>query len=345
MLKKRLIAYHLPQFHRIKENDMWWGAGYTEWTALKKWKPYFKGHKLRFPGNLGYYDLLDPSILERQYRLANEHSIEGFCFWTYWFGNGEKLLEKPLDLLLRPQSHVKYCLAWANHDWVDKSKGILLKRQTYLGKKDYKAFFYSYLPHFSNPNYIKIKNRPLISIFKPQDIPDFDAFYLTWEELIQREGFDGMYFISDQFIPHFKYNNFFQGFAHSPSMFKNRTFFQKILEKLIRDYKFTVFGPMKYSFPAMMRNIYKDFSSNNKFIPTIFSGWDTTPRHGKRGVVLNDFDLASFQKHVEEVFAFNPSQELIFIKSWNEWAEGNLLEPDNIFGNQMLEILKNKNQN
>lgn len=342
-MKKRVIAYHLPQFHEIKENNEWWGEGYTEWTALKKWQPYFKGHQLRRPKELGYYDLLDASVLEKQYEIANQNGLEGFCFWTYWFGNGERLLEKPLENLLKKESKVKYCLAWANHSWFDKSKWRLLKEQKYLGKDDYIKFFNELLPHFKNPNYLKKDNKLLLSIFMAKDIPDFNLFSSTWNKLSKDAGFDGFYFISDQYDPKIKDIDLYDGYAHSPAMFTNRNIFEKVIERLVRYHNFTFLGPVRYSYRKLMKGIYDNYAKDEKFIPTIFSGWDTTPRHAKRGVMLNGFNVETFQEHVKEVFSLKTKSDFIFIKSWNEWAEGNLLEPDDIFGKKILEVIKNAN--
>lgn len=344
-MKKRLIAYHLTQFHQIPENDLWWGEGYTEWTAIRKWQPYFKNHILRKPERLGYYNLLDPETLENQFEIASKHNIEGFCFWTYWFGAGERLLEKPLEHLLSSKSSVKYCLAWANHSWMDKSKWKLLKEQKYLGENDYKMFFEAMLPHFKNKNYIKYNNKPILSIFMPQEIPDFDVFYSTWNRLIQKEGFDGFYFITDQISDTLKFPHLFDAFMQSGSFFANRTLWQKILDRLIRIYSWTFLGPMRYSYPQLAKKMYLNSPKNNNFIPTIFTGWDSTPRHGKRGIVLENFTPESFKEHVQEVFDLNTKNEFIFIKSWNEWAEGNLIEPDDIFGDSLLKVIRDINTN
>lgn len=342
-MNKRLIAYHLPQFHEIKENNEWWGEGYTEWIALKNWKPYFKNHKLRKPTSLGYYDLLNPEVLEKQYEIASNYGLEGFCFWTYWFGAGDRLLEKPLEHLLLPESKVKYCFAWANHSWWDKSTWRLLKEQKYLGKEDYISFYKTLSPHFNNPNYIKKDNKLLLSIFMPQDIPDLELFIDTLNKLAIADGFNGFYFISDQCLDEIRNKNLFDAYMHSTAMFRNRNIFQKIIERLVRYHSCTFLGPIKYSYKKMMTDMYKDLSKISNFIPSIFTGWDTTARHGNRGVVLKDFDVQSFDNHVKEVFNLNINNEFIFVKSWNEWAEGNVLEPDDIFGNELLEVIKKAN--
>lgn len=346
MLKKRLIAYYLPQFHEIEENNKWWGQGYTEWTALKNWKPYFKGHTLRKPAKeLGYYNLNDSTILEKQYEIASSHGIEGFCFWTYWFGGGERLLEKPLEHLLLPNSKVKYCLAWANHSWWDKSKWKLLKEQKYLGEEDYFNFYKTFSKHFNNPNYIKIDNKLVLTIFMPEDIPDLKLFMDIFNKLAQEDGYTGFYFISNLYREKIKNTNLFDAYMSADALFNNRNLFEKIKERMVRRYSWTFFGPIKYSYTKLSLGMYKNLSKIPNFIPYIFTGWDTTARHGKRGVVLTDFNTQTFKKHVDEVFDLNCSNEFIFIKSWNEWAEGNILEPDSIFDKKLLSIIKEKNDN
>lgn len=345
MLKKRLIAYHLPQFHEIEENNEWWGQGYTEWTAVKNWKPYYEGHTLRKPhDSLGYYDLSDNKVLEKQYEIASEYGIEGFCFWTYWFGDGERLLEKPLEHLLLPNSKVKYCLAWANHSWWDKSIWKLLKEQKYLGKEDYINFYKTLSPHFNNQNYIKKDNKLLLSIFMPHDIPDLEIFFDTLNNLAIQDGFDGFYFIADQSLKIPTIQKQFDGYMCNHTFFKNRNFFQKVLGILIRKYSWTFIGPDKYSYPKLIQNLFIKEKNNNKFIPTIFAGWDATPRHKKRGLLLYDFNEKTFEEHVKYIFDLKSSNDFIFIKSWNEWAEGNAIEQDDINGNKLLEVIKKYNE-
>ena len=336
----------MPQFHQIPENDKWWGTGYTEWTAIKNWKPSFDGHTIRKPSDeLGYYKLDNLNTIQQQFNLAKKYDIEGFCIWSYWFGGGVRLLEKPMDLLLAQPNDVKYCIAWANHSWFDKSTWTMLQKQNYLGEKDYAEFFNQMLPHFKNKNYILDSNRPVVSIFMAKDIPDFEVFISSWNKLAVLNGFSGIFFISDQFDPNFKFNHLFQGFSHSPELFRNRNVFQKIIERLIRYHSWHFLGPMKYSYEKLMENLFSKFLSIDKFIPTVFTGWDTTPRHGKRGVVMTGFTPATFTKHVRQICDQNFKSDYIFVKSWNEWAEGNTLEPDQQYGEEFLKILQQCNRN
>lgn len=183
--KARVLAYYLPQFHPIPENDAWWGKGFTEWTNVGRAKPLYKGHyQPRVPADLGYYDLRLPEVQEAQAELAKEAGIEGFCYWHYWFGNGRRLLEMPFDKVLKSgKPDFPFCLAWANHSWYAKSfdlegKDRLLIEQQYLGKEDYVKHFFSVLPAFEDSRYVQVDGKPLFVIFSPKTIPDLSLFLI-----------------------------------------------------------------------------------------------------------------------------------------------------------------------
>lgn len=344
-MKKNIIAYYLPQFHEIKENNEWWGEGFTEWTALNNAKPYFSTQKIRYPNDmLGYYDLTNKNIIEKQYQLAKENGIDAFCIWTYWFGNEEKILERPLSIILKEKLNVRYCIAWANHTWYNKSKGLLLKEQKYLGYSDYKKFFNYLLPHFQSDNYIKKNNRPVVTIFDPSSIPDFEIFSSTWNDLAKENGFDGVFFIGDFTTPYSKNVNLLDGYLDSRVMYKNRTLLQKIREKLVRKYRIKTLGPIKYDYVKTICSLWKQSASSSKEIPIIFSGWDTTIRHGKQGVFYSNFNEHSFEVNVKNALDYNNNQEIVFLKSWNEWAEGNTVEPDTIHSDGLLKIIAKHNK-
>jgi lipopolysaccharide biosynthesis protein len=180
-LKARAIAFYLPQYHPIPENDDWWGKGFTEWTNVAKAKPMFKGHyQPRLPADLGYYDLRIPEVREAQAQMAAKHGIEGFCYWNYWFGNGRQILERPLnEILATGKPDFPFCLAWANETWSGiwhgNPKKILIE-QKYLGDKDYTSYFNYLLKAFNDPRYITVEGKPLFCINAPHQIPDIVAF-------------------------------------------------------------------------------------------------------------------------------------------------------------------------
>ncbi|MFQ2656760.1 glycoside hydrolase family 99-like domain-containing protein [Aeromonas caviae] len=334
-----LIAYYLPQYHRVKENDEWWGEGFTEWVALNNAKSYFPSQKIRMPTELGQYNLLDPTVLADQYSLASKYGVDAFCMWSYWFGDGDVLLDKPLRLILEHDISVKYCIAWANHSWYNKTKGLLLKEQKYLGERDYIKFYGYIRDHILSDNYYKIDGRPVFTIYDPKSIPDLSIFIATFNRLAKEDGFGGIYFIAESTSSTESYVNSFDAYLNSQEMYGFRSFYQKIKEKLVRKYRIKILGPIKYSYNDMVKYL-GDRVLDEKEIPVIFSGWDTTIRHKKLGVYFDDFTLSNFSNHVRDVFTKKNKDGLTFIKSWNEWAEGNTIEPDSMFDKSLLDTIK-----
>lgn len=200
--KIKFLAYYLPQFHPIPENDLWWGKGFTEWTNVTKAKPLFKGHyQPILPGDLGFYDLRVSEIQVQQANLANDYGIDGFIYYQYWFGNGKMLLEKPAEAMLKNKNiDLPFCFCWANETWKGIWHGIhnptVLMEQTYNGEEDYIAYFNYLLPFFKDERYIKIDNKPMFHIYRMQDIPCLDDFLKLFNRLAIENGFDGVYFIS-----------------------------------------------------------------------------------------------------------------------------------------------------
>ena len=193
------LAYYLPQFHEIEENNRWWGKGFTEWTQLRESKTYFKQQKIRKPiAPFGEYNLLNPDVFAWQNKTARDYGISGFLVFDYWFGAGKTLLEAPMQMVLDKQLDFDYCLCWANHTWFNKRDDILLQQQQYLGVADYTTYFYRLLPHFKSSTYIKIANKPIFSIFNPKEVPDLALFVATFRRLAKKEGFDDLYLIADR---------------------------------------------------------------------------------------------------------------------------------------------------
>ena len=179
-MKARIIAYYLPQFHPIPENDAVWGKGFTEWTNVAKAKPLFRGHyQPRVPADLGFYDLRLEEVREQQAEMAKEAGVEGFCYWHYWFGNNKMLLERPFQEVLNSgRPDFPFCLAWANHDWttktwnrgkhiIDANDYVYIAKQEYNGDEDYIAHFNYCLPAFLDHRYITVDDKPVFFIFDP----------------------------------------------------------------------------------------------------------------------------------------------------------------------------------
>jgi len=349
--KARVIAFYLPQFHPIPENDNWWGKGFTEWTNVGKAKPLFKGHyQPRVPADLGYYDLRLPEAREAQATLANEYGVDGFCYWHYWFGDGKRILERPFEEVLKSgKPNFPFCLGWANETWSGIWHGDdkrILMEQKYGGKSDYEQHFYSILPALKDPRYILIDDKPLIYIYKPYLIPDIKLFFGLWRKLALDNGLHGLYFVGH--CPKFEEKDEIlqMGFdAVNLSRIMDierfttsriqRGFIHKLLKILrIFDYE----KALQYFIGEEEREI--------NCIPSIFPNWDNSPRSGKRAYIFINSVPELFRKHIRHVFKViedKPEQSrIVFLKSWNEWAEGNYVEPDLVYGKQYLEVLRDE---
>lgn len=350
----RVIAIYLPQFHPIPENDEWWGKGFTEWTNVGKAKPLFKGHyQPKVPSELGYYDLRVSETREAQAALAREHGVESFCYWHYWFGDGRRLLERPFnEVLASGKPDFPFCLGWANHSWHDKQFSKdggdkLLIEQKYGGEKDYTEHFYALLPAFKDKRYTCVDGKPLFLIYAPFDMPDVTAFMDLWQRLAQENGLKGIHFV---------------GSTHNLSdieTLRAKGFAAVGVARLFHVFK-KEFSLIHRAYVKLMRIVFKsgrilDYEFCSKYFtgeedrleycyPSIFPNWDHSPRSGRSGHILHNANPKAFKKHVKDVInhvKHKPKeQQIIFLRSWNEWGEGNYIEPDLKYGRQFLEALK-----
>ncbi len=350
--KARLIAFYLPQFHPIPENDEWWGKGFTEWTNVGKAKPLFKGHyQPRVPADLGYYDLRNPEVREAQAKMANKYGVEGFCYWHYWFGNGKRLLERPFkEVLTSGKPEFPFCLGWANEDWKGFAHGMtnrnLLIKQKYPGVVDYTNHFYEVLPAFKDKRYIKIEDRPIFIIYRPLLHPDMQIFINIWQNLAKKEGLNKIYFVGHSAFIDEKDSIINIGFD---AVIANRIFsyFQinATTSRLICKVNKIFRGiPMVYSYKKIYTYFTGEEDRQENVFPVLCPNWDHTPRSGIAGVVFHNSTPELFERHVIQVLdkiTEKPiDQNIVFLKSWNEWGEGNYIEPDQKFGLQYLEVLK-----
>lgn len=348
MSNPKIIAFYLPQYHAIPENDKWWGEGFTEWTNTKKAKPLFRGHQQpKTPLNDNYYCLIDADIQEWQARLAQENGIYGFCYYHYWF-NGKMLLEKPMEQMLENKNiKLPFCISWANEPWArtwdGKDKEILMP-QSYGEEKEWKEHFDYLINFFNDDRYIKIDNKPVFLIYRTSNIPKCNQMIDYWNELCKNNGFEGIYLVetmnSFQNTSYIESSNAVVEFEpmltirHHLSLYKQGIRFVKkklsILDKL--DYEH-----------VWNKVISKDIDYGKKKYLGAFVSWDNTARKGKKGLVLTNTNSEIFEeKLTEQIYKASKSRsEFIFINAWNEWAEGTYLEPDTINKNKYLEIIKN----
>ena len=351
--KARVLAFYLPQFHPTPENDAWWGKGFTEWTNVGKAKPLFRGHyQPQVPADLGYYDLRVPETRMAQADMAREYGVEGFCYWHYWFGNGRRLLDRPFtEVLESGNPDFPFCLAWANHSWHGiycgvKSKEPLIE-QTYNGLSDYEHHFYDVLPAFKDKRYITVDGKPFFLVFSPLEIPDPKEFIDCWQQLAIRNGLKGIHFVAHTYKAEnidlllsrgFDAVNVVRLFdyqRHGLSVFK------MAVNKIKREF-------FKHGFWCEYKDAMKFFSGKEDMqenvYPTVVPNWDHSPRTGKFGVILKNSSPGLFRKHVEKVLDSvdhkADEHKVVILKSWNEWAEGNYMEPDLKHGRGYLEALK-----
>lgn len=349
MTKPRLIAFYLPQFFPTKENDLWWGKGFTEWTNVGRAKPLFKGHNQpRIPADLGYYDLRISEVREEQVKLAREAGIEGFCYWHYWFA-GRRLLERVFDEVVESGSpDFPFCLCWANHSWFQKTwdpnkPDKLLIEQTYPGKEDYEKHFYEMLPAFKDRRYIKVEGKLLYGVFAPMDIPDFDEFKNVWNRFAEDNGLPGFFFfgftVLEENIKKVQAKGFdavvFDGVHYSwDSENFYRRFVNGIKKRFLKIPRTQTFD----EYANVMLNMFKKYK---EIIPCLVPNYDHSPRSAARGmIIVNDSPKKwnSFCKNIFNVAKQNgDKRNLYFVKAWNEWGEGNYLEPDLKFGKAYIE--------
>ena len=360
--KARVIAFYLPQYHPIPENDEWWGKGFTEWTNVGKAKPLFKGHyQPRVPADLGYYDLRLPIVREQQAEMAREVGIEGFCYWHYWFGNGKTLLSEIFDEVLSSgKPDFPFCLGWANHDWTRRTwnSAVALERrntdlmlQTYPGDEDYIAHFYNVLPAFKDKRYITIEGRPVFLIYAPLDIPNFENFKTLWNDLAKANGLKNIFFIlhiqgrraikGDVFKldgDGFNIDHFTQAEAKVGGF--NRYRIRERLKRIIPRYV-----PIKkYDYGDIISHWFTENENSENYFPMIFPNFDRSPRAGVRAQIYINSTPELFKIHVKESLKLVENRrndyKMVFLKSWNEWGEGNYMEPDLTWGHGYLNALK-----
>ena len=341
----KLIAFYLPQFHPIPENNTWWGEGFTEWTNVKPAEPQFEGHyQPRIPGELGYYNLLDGKTQKRQVELAKNYGIGGFCFYMYWFG-GKRLLEQPLDNYLRDQSlDLPFCVCWANENWSRRWDGLdqeILMSQNHSPEDDI-AFIAEAAKYLRDARYIRVENKPLLLIYRPALFPDIRATTLRWRHWCQENGIGEIHLAYTQSFESVDPKEY--GFDSAIEFPPNNACPPNLtssMQPLNENFSGTVYDWRHY--PARSEN-YPDV--NYTLFRAVCPSWDNTARRKNKGTVFLNSSPAAYQRWLENALndtarRFDESsKKLVFINAWNEWAEGAYLEPDQKHGYAFLEATR-----
>lgn len=370
----KIIAFYLPQFHNIPENDEWWGNGFTEWTNVKKAKPLYEGHmQPRVPLGGNYYNLLDDNVKIWQADLAKKYGVYGFCYYHYWF-NGKMLLEKPMEqMLANKEVDIPFCICWANEPWTkawvgDEKK--LLIAQEYGQEEEWKQHFMYLLPFFKDERYITKDGKPLFVFYRPDIVPCMKEMIETWDKLAKENGLSGITFAfqsgdydwnNSKEEKLFDYDIEFQPPYASHWLYSNDGKIISALKKCRRllagwaGKKFGIdlyrYGTAQYkkmtgqtvaNYDSMWQKIIEAKPMRSNSIPGAFVKWDNTPRHGERGQInvgtpeKFEYYLSKQIKHAREDY----HEDMIFMYAWNEWAEGGYLEPDEDDKYGYLEAIK-----
>ena len=352
----KIIAYYLPQYHPIPENDKWHSKGFTEWTNVAMAKPQFRGHdQPRVPADLGFYDLRVPETRKAQAAMAKQAVISAFCCYHYWFGEGKKLLERPLaEVVKSGEPDFPFCICWANHSWYKKNwnprtqrkDNTLLIEQKYPEGDDVEHFNYL-LPMFKDKRYFKVEGKLLFAIYLIEDIPDFDKMKELWNNLAKQNGLPEFYFVSITKKPESVDDGIYtktdavilelnSRIVNTKSQFQHN--YRALLSKLFNKPRYV--HTSKEAIPFFLDS--KCFE--DRVIPLMVPNWDYTPRLGGGGLILKDATPELFKLHAKQTLdtiASKPvERQIVFLKSWNEWGEGNYMEPDITYGKGYIKALR-----
>lgn len=353
------IAFYLPQYHEIKENNEWWGEGFTEWTNVKKAQPKFKGHyQPHIPIDHNYYDLSNNRVLQEQAKLALEYGLYGFCFYHYWF-NGKLLLETPLHHLLDNKTpEIPFCLCWANENWTrtwDGQEKEVLMKQDYSIEDDLAHIKYL-IPFFKDERYIKIDEKPVFLMYRTELHPNIKEATEIWREEVKKEGFPDLYLIrvenferdldphlhgfdaGTEFAPDGKYSGEKAGKKNMLSYVVNKVLHTT---KIKPSAKFT---NKIFSYPTLVNKMVSKPRPTYKYFRCISPSWDNSARRKENATLYIDNTPELFGVWAKKMVAYTKAnlpqnEQLLFVNAWNEWGEGAHLEPDQKYGYAYLEEL------
>jgi len=356
----RAIAFYLPQFHPIPENDAWWGKGFTEWTSVTKARPLFRGHyQPHLPADLGFYDLRAAESREAQADLARQYGVTGFCYYHYWF-SGKRLLHRPFDeVLTSGHPDFPFCLCWANENWTriwDGGDSEVLMEQTYSEQDDL-AHIRWLANAFADPRYIRVDNKPLFIIYRAHKLPDIRKTTAIWRDECRRLGIGEVFLCridtgNDVLPPNevgldaaVEFQPEFPSLGMLLSLRRLRLrqwrwndlrFFlrRKLLDDNINVQNY------RHLVSSMSRRIQPDYLR----FPCVTPSWDNSPRRRRNPIVFVGSSPRLFHHWLVETLAklmkSRNTPQILFLNAWNEWAEGNHLEPDQRYGRAYLEALR-----
>jgi len=358
----RLLAFYLPQFHPIPENDLWWGTGFTEWTNVTKARPLFSGHyQPHIPADLGFCDLRVPEVREAQAALAQEYGISGFCYYHYWF-NGKRLLNRPFDEVLRSgKPEFPFCLCWANENWTRRWDGY--DQEVLIGQnhslEDDREHIRHLLSAFEDQRYIRVHGKPLFLVYRTEILPEPERTAEVWRETARAAGIGDLYLVrveshtkehdprrigfdaAVEFAPDFNIMPFHK-------LHRYRSGFQGRVENQLRKVGVlpqAYFDHNVFSYDDLVTRMLAKPSQPYTWFRCVTPSWDNSARRAKNAMILHQSTPEVYERWLGEtiqttVDTFHGDERLLFVNAWNEWAEGNHLEPDQRWGRAYLEATR-----
>ena len=343
--KVKLICFYLPQFHEINENNLWWGEGFTEWTNVRAAKPLFEGHyQPRIPDALGYYNLLDKVVQRKQVELAKNYGIGGFCFYLYWFA-GRTLLEDPVKNYLKSNNDLPFCLCWANENWTRTWDGLdnkILIAQSHSSDDDI-AFIEYIARYFIDTRYIRINNKPLLLVYRPNLLPSAKETARRWRDWCKNNGIGDIYIAYTQSFEAVDPNEY--GFDAAIEFPPNNSSPPDLTDKVVamnekfkgKAYDMSIFEERSRNYSRPAYQLYR----------SVCPSWDNSARRKNTGGIFLNSSPRKYEEWLKNAikdtmqYKKNPDEKLIFVNAWNEWAEGAYLEPDARYGFAYLQATKN----
>jgi lipopolysaccharide biosynthesis protein len=348
----RLIAFYLPQFHPIPENNQWWGNGFTEWTNVTKARPLFREHyQPHLPADLGFYDLRLPEVRQAQADLARQHGIYGFCYWHYWF-NGRRLLERPFcEVLASGQPDFPFCLCWANENWTGNLNGCadqVLVKQEYSEQDDI-AHIHWLAQAFRDKRYIRHNGKPLFLVYRANALPDSRHTTSVWREQARMLGIGELFLVCVEAASSEKADPSSMGFDAAVEFQPEwgalpRPARPQYRQRLMQRLGLATNGHEHHAIIAYSAVVEKMIRKPNppyRRFPCVTPSWDNSARKHCGGIILHGSRPEEYERWlrsaIERECTADDNERFVFVNAWNEWAEGNHLEPDIKWGRQYLE--------
>jgi hypothetical protein len=364
----KFIPFYFPQFHAIPENDKWWGKGFTDWKWVKEAKPLFKDHyQPRIPVN-GYYDLSTMEVMSTQIDLAKAYNVNGFNFYHYWF-DGKLMLGKPLENFLKKNKDLEFCVTWANETWtrrwIGKVNDVLIEQKHTSDKQVWDKHLAYLEKLFADKNYIRINDDPVFIIYRPDLIGNIRSLMNYYNDFTTKKIGRRIHWIGIKAYESLnnQWENLFDGILrfeprYSMNIKQNGNSIRHSVDKLLRSLPERIQIPLgeikaklstsyavydyKKACDAIIKRNSITLNKNQKIYQAAFVGWDNTPRYGKRSKIFTGSNPENFKFLLNNLVEQESAKgnELLFINAWNEWSESAYLEPDKLYGDAYLSVLK-----